>query len=407
MGLKLQAFAFTSLAHYANDGNSLLYPILITFYIRLPGANISLLAAIAAIFNLVSGFASTPVGRYADKTGKYGPMLSYGIALSGLSTVFFTLPFVFHSYMSLYLILGAVTLGLGQSFYHPLGATVLRNTFNASESPKVMGVNGSFGSLGRAVMPTSVGFMMAFIGEAMGLTIYSAYSFASALLIFLGLRNIKISGKTGNGVASKAEKTNASPFRLSFMTFVYILTSAVFLRALFMTGTATFIPTYLEQEYGSRTLSFTIVLIAYLLPVIGQPVFGALTSRKGGKFSVAITFLLSSIAFGGFLLSGANIALTITLLGLYTFAAYSQFPVLLGYVGQVVPRDHSGTSNAVVWGVGQTIGGAVGAGMVSLLTLFLPLSDSMIFIYVLGLFALFFLPFMPSREKVKAYAVST
>ena len=59
------SLAFTSLAHFANDGSALFYPILITYYVQLPGMTISYLGVMAILFNLVSGALSTPIGKRA------------------------------------------------------------------------------------------------------------------------------------------------------------------------------------------------------------------------------------------------------------------------------------------------------------------------------------------------------
>lgn len=405
---KFRALAFTSLGHFANDGTALLYPILITFYIQLPGAQLPYLGVMVVIYNLISGFLSTPIGRYADQTGRYGPLISLGIALLGFSAIVFSLPFVYPSLLLPFVVAGAALLGSGQAFYHPLGAAILRNSFGRGSSPKAMGLNGSFGSLGRAVMPTAVGFMMVFIGDVTGLLVYAAYSFIGSLVLFIGFRGIHIQVPEKVPKArTKEEKAKLKADAKAFMPFVYLLTFAVFVRALFLTGTSTFIPTYLDAEYHSKTLTLTIILIGYLLPVFGQPYFGALTSRRGGKYTVVTTFILSTIFFGLFLFAGITIAVTIAVFALFALTAYSGFPVLLGFVSQVVPSSKAGVSNALVWGIGQTVGGAVGAGIVSVFTTFLPVSEAIKFMFIFAVIALVFLPFLPSRSKVEAGNVAT
>ena len=402
----LKALSFTSLAHFANDGTALLYPILITFYQELPGVKIAYLGSIVIVYNLISGLLSTPIGRYADRTGSYGVLISLGIGLLGVSSIAFSIPFLIHSSLLPFLLIGAVFMGAGQAFYHPLGATILRNTYGVS-APKVMGINGSFGSLGRAIMPTTIGFIMVFIGDFQGLMVYSAYSFITALVLYLGLREVKVR-KTGSpSPVKKKEIRQTTRLRGSwFMPFLYLLTVAVFVRSLFMVGTSTFIPTYLTGEYG-KVVTLSIILITYLLPVFGQPFFGSLTSRRGGKFTIVVTYILSAIFFGLFLLAGKNVIFTILSFGFFAFSAYSGFPVLLGYVGQVVPKDALGRSNSIVWGIGQTVGGAVGAAVVSALTLFLSVSTAIHYMFIFALVSLVFLPFLPSKKKVEERDQST
>lgn len=402
MESRLRTLAFTSLGHFANDGTALLYPILIIFYLKLPGVQIPYLGAMAVVFNLISGVLSTPIGRYADNTGKYGILISLGISLLGVAALILSLPFIYPQYTFPILLAGAFVLGSGQSFYHPLGAAIIRNTFDRGGAPRAMGFNGSFGSLGRAIMPTTVGFMMTFLGEVTGLAVYAMYSFASAVILYFGLRTVKIAVKPrSREKPTPEEKAKLKASGKGYMSFVYVLTAAVFIRALFLTGTSTFIPVYLDQQFGSRTLALTIILIAYILPVFGQPTFGALTSKRGGKFTVTITFIFSTIFFAGFLLSSNSAILTIIFYAMFAGSAYSGFPVLLGFVGQVVPKERIGTSNALVWGLGQTVGGACGAGIVSFFTTFMSVPEAIHLMFLFALVALIFIPLLPSRKKVE------
>ena len=397
---RLKALSFTSLAHFANDGTALLYPILITFYESLPGVNYAYLGSIAIVYNLISGTLSTPIGRYADRTGRYGGLLSVGIALLGIASMIMALPFLFPTNILPFLLVGAVFMGAGQAFYHPLGATVLRNSYGI-DAPKAMGINGSFGSLGRAVMPTTVGFIMLFFGEFNGLMVYSAYSFIMALILYLGLSEVRVRKQVSRAPApAKAKTTPVKLLGSSFMPFLYILTLTVFIRSLFLYGTTTFIPAFLSSEYDSKAIALTILLLSYLMPVVGQPFFGILTTRKGGKFTVVVTNILSVAFFGFFLISGVNLIFTILSFGFFTFFAYSGFPVLLGYVGQVVPKDALGRSNSIVWGVGQTIGGALGVAVVSAFTIFVSLNTAMDYLFIFSIVALAFLPFLPSKKLV-------
>ena len=58
------------MGHFSNDGNFLLFPVLITYYSLIPGISLILLGAIAIIYNALSGLLSTPIGRFADRTDR-------------------------------------------------------------------------------------------------------------------------------------------------------------------------------------------------------------------------------------------------------------------------------------------------------------------------------------------------
>ena len=400
---KLRALAFTSLGHFTNDGTSLLYPTLITYYVDLPGIKIPYLGAMAIIFNIISGIFSTPVGNLADRRGNHGTLIGIGILILGLASFILALPFAIKGATLPLILAGASVLGIGQSFYHPLGAAVLRSSFEPVSAPGAMGLNGSFGSMGRAIMPLVIVLLMSTLGDFRGLLIYTVYSAVSGVLIMLGLRGLEINSRTKSMKTKQSPSARRSDMR-AFMPFLYMLTAAVFVRSLFLTGTITFIPTLFDETFHSKTLMVTIITLAYIFPVLGQPFFGRVTGTHGGRFTVIVTFLLSTIFFGLFLVFYHNFILTIVFYGAYAFAAYSGFPVFLGYVGQVVPKDYSGVSNGLVWGIGQTVGGGIGAAVITVFTLFVNVPTAILYMFPFALGSLVFLPFLPRRSKSDALA---
>lgn len=401
MDARPKSLLLTSLAHFTNDGTALLYPVLITFYILIPGIQLPELGGMAVVYYLVSGLLSTPIGRYADRTGRYGVLLSVGIAILGIAAVIWALPFIFPQYIVPLIIGGGFVLGTGQAFYHPLGAAVLRNIFNRGGAPRALGFNGSFGSLGRAVFPPVVGFLMLYIGAVEGLLFYAAVSFVVSIVLYSSLRTMDIKVKPRPKEPESPDKKEISRRETGkYMKYVYILTAAVFIRALFITGASTFLPTYLEQLSNSKHIAFIIIFIAYMFPVFGQPTLGLVTSKRGGKFTVVITYILSTIFFGLFLIIPTNLILSTIFLSLFAFFTFSGFPVLLGFVGQIVPRENIGLANSIVWGIGQTIGGAGGAAIVSIFTVSVSVPQAMLYVYIIGIASLVFLPLLPSKSTV-------
>lgn len=398
MEARLRTFVLTSLAHFTNDGTALLYPVLMIYYVTIPGIQYPELGGMAVVYYLVSGTLSTPIGRYADKTGKYGVLLSVGLAILGVAALIWSLPFLFPPYTIPLIFTGAFVLGTGQAFYHPLGAAILRNVFNRGGAPRAMGFNGSFGSLGRAIFPSVVGYIMLYISHVDGLLFYASVSFVVSIILYSELRHLDIKVKPREPETPEEQKKNGL-LKKGYMKFVYILTAAVFVRALFIIGASTFLPAYLGLTYVKHVV-LDIILVAYMFPVVGQPLLGYVTSRKGGKFTVVLTYLLSTMFFGLFLLLPANLWISTIFLSLWAIFTFSGFPVLLGFVGQVVPKENIGMANSIVWGIGQTIGGAGGAGLVSLFALSATVPHSMLYVYLIGIVSLIFLPLLPSKSSV-------
>ncbi len=87
---------------------------------------------------------------------------------------------------------------------------------------------------------------------------------------------------------------------------------------------------------------------------------------------------------------------------LYVFAAFSGFPVLLGYVAQVIPSEFSTESNALIWSFGNIVGGSVGIAIVTLL-LFLKVTLFTSFIYMLifAIISVILLPLLPKTKGIR------
>jgi MFS family permease len=399
MNRGIRSLIFTSMGHFSNDGNFLLFPVLITYYSLIPGISLILLGAVAIIYNALSGVLSTPIGRFADRTERDALLLAMGIGINGLSVGAFAIPFLDHALTLPAIIVGSVLLGLGQAFYHPIGATIITESFEKKSATRMLGINGSFGSLGRAVFPTVIVAVMLLIGDADGLFLIMLYLLIFALIIYAGLRNFRRSGNKPKKEKSGSTAESKSIVK-KYSRFLYILTMVVFIRAMFLTGTITFIPTFLTNVYHSRTIAVAIVTISFVTAIFGQPYFGSLTARYGGRKIVSFTTVVSGIAFASFIYFATNIILSGISFAIFAFVTYSGFPVLLGYVGQVVPREISTTSNALVWGLGNTLGGAVGIAVIDGFKVFVSLGDSLTLMLIFALAAIIMLPLIPRNDRL-------
>ncbi len=360
---KLSVLAFTSLGHFINDGYNLLYPILITYYIEISGLKLWILGIIAIVYTLISGFVSTPASIYADRNSLHKEMLILGIIMDGVAAPFLALPFIFHGFSYELMILGSIFLGIGQSLYHPMGAYMLSTAFGNSDAPSAMGINGSFGGLGRAFMPSIVVLSIAVFGKFYGVNFLAVIAVLSGIIISMGL---SVKGKENVSSKKIIKKTSMKDLG-KYKYFIIALVSVTFFRSMFLSATTTYVPTYITNILKSHYLMGIVLTLSLLTAVIGQPFFGYVTSRRGGRFTVIVTFIASTAIFFVFLLGGGNILVIGISYAIYVFFAMSGFPVLLGYVTQVIPKEYSTTSSGLVWGIGNTVGGAVGIAMMSLM----------------------------------------
>jgi MFS family permease len=184
---KIDVFATTAIGHFANDGTFLLFPLFIVYYIKVPGVSLTILGVMAILYQLLSAAISPKIGKYADSSGRLSSLMSLGIALEAGSILVFGAAFLLHTYMMYAVIaIGALLLGTGQAFYHPIGGAMLTKEFGG-KAPKYMGINGSMGSIGRALMPVVATTFVAALGVVIGISLLSLvfFSLAAAMSLIL------------------------------------------------------------------------------------------------------------------------------------------------------------------------------------------------------------------------------
>lgn len=396
---RVSALAYTSLAHFTNDGNFLLFPVLINYYQSL-NAQFSILAAGAVLYDLISGLLGTWVGKLADRTGAYGRLICTGIAAQGTAVAVFGSAFIFPQLTDFIVITGAVILGFGQAFYHPLGGTVLSYNFRGSSYGRALGLNGSIGSMGRAVVPAVIGESIAFTGVADSFMALASYEIIVGLLILNGLKWFTKKETSPTGKSGNVDRPESAVRRYRFI--IYTLVTVVFVRSIFTSGVVTFVPYYIGVIFNLpyySALPNEMLSIAFIAPIFGQPLFGVMTARLGGKMTITLSSVFSVFFIILFMLTHSVYIMTASLAG-FAFAVFSGFPVLMGYVSQLVPKDILAASNGLVWGMGSTFGGAIGIVIFYVMygMLHLDVSYSMLSLIIVGVIAVFLIPLLPRRD---------
>jgi FSR family fosmidomycin resistance protein-like MFS transporter len=380
-----------ALAHFLNDGNSVLFTILIIYY-RSLGLSLSYLGAAAALYNLISGLVSERVGYWADRTARRGYMMGGGILLLGIAGIVFALSFLYVGYAGALLLPAVALLGLGLSFYHPIGGSIIANAMNGVNAARHMGINGSFGSLGRSLFPILVVLLLGLLGQFGGLLSLGLITLLLAIIIITASREFD-----RRMVTERSRMSHQAPPLRPFRRFIFLLTLVFLLNAVFSSGITTFIPAYLNQVSGSTRIAGLVTTLIYVTPIVGQVVLGFLTDRVGGRKVLYLTTASSAAVIATFLITG-SFAIQVLLLSLFSFFVFSGFPVVLGYASQVVPRQYVGRLNGIVWGLGSTVGGAVGASLAGFLVDGYGFSTAFTVSLLFGVLSVALLPLVPSSR---------
>lgn len=398
----MKSLVATSLAHFVNDGNIYVF---ITLYPRLfpLSSELFLIGVLASLQNLFSVLTSPFVGRFADARRNYGALLSMGLILLGISIGGYSLSVLFFSGFSLFLFLipFSIIAGIGSSFYHPLGGSVLNQTWESTSLGRVMGLNGSSGSFGRAIYPLVVVSLAAYLSIPSVITL-AVLSFAIAFLALGMLRGLSFGSAKPH--ESQQVRKMAIPVR-SIIPLILPLTIVSFLKGIFSFGIVNFIPEYLEQIMGLRYelelgLIFSIILA---MAILGQPVFGSFADRFGRRLALAVSIAGSAIAIL-VVMNVSNLYFQVVSFAVFGFFVFTGFPLLLPLATSAVPKEAATFSNSIVWGVGNTGGGAIGPVLIGLLTrrsLLGSLTGAFYVVTILSLFSLLILPFVPKAQTKK------
>ena len=223
------------------------------------------------------------------------------------------------------------------------------------------------------------------------------YMLIASLLIYLALSSFSRSD-----FRPHKEKVGRTRTRFSelgkYRSFLVVLTILIFVRSMFTVSVSTFFPKYLSQFIGSSTLLGEFITISFVPTIIGQPLLGYITASRGGRFTISMTSLLGAGFFFVFMLTH-NLIIMLLSFSAYAFMMFSSFPVLLGYVGQVIPSEFTTTANSLVWGTGSTIGGAAGISVVTALTLLTSIATSFWIMLILGVIAAILLTALSPKQS--------
>lgn len=379
----IKALISTSFAHFSNDGVFFLFSTLIVYF-ESPniGINAIFLGYFAVIYTFIAGILSIPIGKKSDGNDKDPELMGLGIILLAISILFFA--FAFYSQFSLsitwkylFVILGAIFLGSGQAFYHPLGADILRYSLMGKDSSVFLGINGSMGSLGRALIISVATLLITLYGAFQGLLFLSVSYFIIALLIYLSSRKLRKPEYVIENQKKSERKERKVRSIKSFpgvRVFLVVLTLTLITRSIFQMSVDLYIFSFLNSIYLSKVLTAYFLSIALITPILGQPIFGYITKRLGGNTTLFIAGTISLASFTPFIIFHLSYTYALILFSVYAFAAFTGFPSILGFVGQKIPKELSTRANTWTWGVGNTAGGAVGIFIFTILNKYLDFS---------------------------------
>lgn len=351
---RAQALAFTSLGHFANDGSVFFVPVIADLLVSLSGLSLLEESIVLVVFYLSSMIFSVYIGKWADKAGKLGQLMALGIACLGIGLVGFYFVTVYTGGVELFIfaIVCNLVMGVGSSFYHPVGASILQAAFGRQAEGKALGLNGAMGSLGRSLYPVlfSLLAVAAFTAQD-SFAVLGVVGVGCALLIWTGL------GRMETGLEKK--EVVQVPVRDSFTRPMILLLVVSFVRSASLFGVVQYAPTFLT---GQRGLGFGPLLgvslaVFYGSAIVGQPFFGFLADRIDHRVVLATSTFGAVASIVGYVNTGGVVSVLI--LSAFGFFALTGFPLLMSLAADYSAQNATTFGNSLVWGLGTTGGTAL------------------------------------------------
>jgi MFS transporter, FSR family, fosmidomycin resistance protein len=360
---RARALLFTSVGHFINDGSVFFVPLIVDLLLALKGITPLEVSVLLSVFYLVSTVASVAVGKLADKTGKPAGLMALGIACLGLGLVGFDLIILYSSggEFFVFALLCDLVMGVGSSFYHPLGGSILQTAFGHEKSGRALGLNGSMGSVGRALYPSLFYVAAAAFNKPGSLGFFGLVGLGSAVLIWTGIGQAEASKPTGRAEGPSVRSSLTRP--------MLVLLGVSFIRSAALFGITAYIPIFLstQRNLGTGPLLFLSLTAFYASAILGQPLFGLLVERIDHRSVLAISSLGAAASMVGYVNSGGVEG--IIMLSLFGFFTYTGFPLLMSLAADYATENASNLGNSLVWGLGANGGNSIGPVLVYALSL--------------------------------------
>lgn len=367
---KWRVLASTSLGHFTNDGTIFFVPLIVDLLAVAYNVSTILTTAALVLFYASTALAANILAPFIDRRGLHVKGMFLGILTVSIGLLLFSVA-LDGILVPLFLLVSATVTGIGASLYHPTGSSILQTYFRGdSHLGWYLGLNGSAGSLGRALYPSLFALVgIALASNAHSIEFFGALGVAFSILIFYGMRDHTGAGGAmsdggqkrvdpmGDGVSTRTRAITAGVALLAIISFI---------RSFAFFGIISWLPEYLSFERGIGTASLAgILTLMFAGGIFGQLFFGKLVEDHDKRYLLAGSTAVSALLL--FLYFSTSGLMSLVALALFGFVNFSGFPIFMSMISDYAPKGSTTSSNAFVWNLGGGGGQAVGPLLVGLM----------------------------------------
>jgi len=335
-----KALAVLTLAHLVNhvfvEMHLALIPVFMTEF------NIDILAAsfIVAIPLAFQFLMTIPSGIFSDRIG--GDQLIWvsllvtaaGAALASQAS---------NAHI---VIVSLCLLALGTTLYHPPAYSAVSNVFPVERRSTALGIHGAGGTLGVALGPISMGFLLSPLGWRLT---YLAWMFPALAGAFLCWK-LRPFGKKSNdrGVQEEHAQDPAPHQKIASVLTVGFLVLLAVIAAESIGGRiiSTFLSPYLVLEMKIPVHMASIILgVVSLMGIVAAPSGGVLADKLGERRWIGISYVGMMLSIGGIAFARSTTTLVL-FVAAYGYFTYSGMGARTSLVARFTPLAKRGVAYA-------------------------------------------------------------
>jgi MFS family permease len=327
-----------SLNHAINDGSTsliaTLFPVLL-LDLRFPLLQIGILVAVGYLMNVI---CQPIAGHYSER---FEPriLLSLGISLIAISMLVFAASFSFLS-----ILLSVVILRVGSSVFHPVGASAISRSYEASEVDGPMGFESAFGNLGILLVFLVSAPLYIFLGWRI-----LFFAFAAVDLIVVGTTLLALKGR--NLISSREDGNEEEKFRREkekrpTLTRIFRLPLFFIITMLISGGSYAVVVNYgnsLLAQHHFGILEANLVISAWIgSAFVGALITGRLTRIFSRMKLLAFSYVVAAFTIFVFALLPGSFAFALGSLVVNGFFLSASYPIIYSELSAFLGRSSAG-----------------------------------------------------------------
>ncbi|MHB2169347.1 MFS transporter [Alsobacter sp. R-9] len=326
-----------------------IYPIIKTAY----GLDFGQIGLMTFTFQAAASLFQPVVGHVTDKRPMpYSMVVGMGCSLAGLLILS-------HAGSYPLLLVGAATVGLGSSIFHP-EATRLARHASGGQHGLAQGIFQVGGQFGNALGPLLAAFVIVPNGQGSLAWFSVAALLSMALMVWTGRWHAgyrERSRRENGGKAPAVAGPVASPWRIGFA--IAILVVLLFSKNAYSSSFSSFYTFYLMNRFGVTVQTSQVMLFLFLGASAAGALMGGIIGDRIGRNRIIWFSILGALPFT-LILPFANLFWTGVLTIVINLIMSSAFAAILIYAMELLP-GRIGMIGGLFYGLSFGLGGIAAA----------------------------------------------